>query len=128
MKERGKDPREYDKFRYGDAHRFERNLRKQGYDAFRIVEGDASAFDWSSLTSVGALLLDIDVYEPTMKVLEAVYPMLAPGGGIVLDDCLPDNPWDGSLRAYREFIEARGLPFIRVGHKGALVRGPEVIR
>jgi hypothetical protein len=124
VSDRGKAPGEYGVFRYSDAKRFERNLRKAGYDRFRIVEGDASSFDWSTIAPIGAVLLDIDLYQPTISTLEAIWPHLVPGGGIVVDDCLPDTPWDGSLQAYEEFIAAHELPFERVGRKGAVVRKP----
>jgi hypothetical protein len=35
---------------------------------------------------------------------------MAPGGVIVVDDCLADNMYDGALQAYREFTAAQGLP------------------
>lgn len=121
---RGKAAGEYDVFRYGDSRRFERNLRRAGYDRFRVVTGDAAAFDWGTIAPIGAVILDIDLYQPTITTLEAIWPHLVPGGGIVVDDCLPDTPWDGSLQAYEQFIAAHGLPFERVGHKGAVVRKP----
>lgn len=122
IRERGKDAREYDKFRYGDEERFVRNLNAAGYRNFRTVKGDASAFDWSSLGGVAAVLLDIDLYAPTLAVLEQVFPLLVSGGGVVLDDCLPDSPWDGSLQACEEFCSAHGVEWERVGLKGALLR------
>lgn len=121
---RSKSKRDYDAFRYGDEERFTQNLTELGYQQFRTRRGDAAAFDWSSLAPIGAVLLDIDLYQPTIKVLEAAYPYLAPGGGIVVDDCLADTPWDGSLQAYEEFIASHNLPFERVGQKGAVVRAP----
>lgn len=119
---RGKSRHEYDRFRYGSEARFEANLRRLGYDRFEIVRGDASRFDWSSVGPIGAVLLDIDLYAPTKAILEAVYPLLCSGGGIVVDDCIEGTPWDGSLQAYQEFIAAHDLPFERVGRKGAVVR------
>lgn len=119
---RGKAGDEYDRFRYGSEQQFRKNLRAAGYDNFDTVKGDASAYDWSSLGPIGAVLLDIDLYQPTIDILDAVYPQLVSGGGIVVDDCLADTPWDGSLQAYEEFIAHHDLPFQRVGHKGALVR------
>lgn len=121
---RRKPKREYDRFRYGDEDRFRENLLELGYRRFKTTKGDAAVFDWSSLAPIGAVLLDIDLYQPTVKVLEAVYPHLAPGGGVVVDDCLADTPWDGSLQAYEEFIARHELPFERVGRKGAVVRAP----
>ena len=123
---RGKEAGAYAMFRYGDEKRFARNLREAGYDKFETFAGDASAFDWSTVAPFGAVILDIDLYQPTISTLNAIWPHLVPGGGVVLDDCLPDTPWDGSLQAYEEFIAAHDLPFERVGQKGAVVRKPEL--
>ena len=122
---RGKEADAYEAFRYGDEQRFARNLRNAGYERFETVAGDASSFDWSSVAPIGAVILDIDLYQPTIVTLNAIWPHLVPGGGIVVDDCLPGTPWDGSLQAYEEFIAAQGLPFERVGEKGAVVRKPQ---
>lgn len=119
---KGKMADEYERFRYGDEKRFARNLREAGYSNFRTVRGDASAFDWSTVGPLGAVLLDIDLYQPTIAILEVIWPRLVPGGGVVLDDCVAGSAWDGSLQAYEEFIGRHGLPFERVGYKGAIVR------
>lgn len=119
---RRKNAQDYDKFRYGDEARFNRNLAHAGYDRFRTIKGDAARFDWSSLGPIGAVLLDIDLYQPTIAILDAIYPHIVSGGGIVVDDCLADSPWDGSLQAYQEFIAKHDLPFTRAGHKGGLIR------
>jgi len=122
---RGKEAGAYEAFRYGDEKRFARNLQNAGYDSFEIVVGDASSFDWSAVAPIAAVILDIDLYQPTIATLNAIWPHLVPGGGIVVDDCLPGTPWDGSLQAYEEFISAHGLPFERAGMKGAVVRKPQ---
>jgi hypothetical protein len=109
-------------FRYCDEGRLRCNLNDAGYDNFRTVKGDASVFDWTSLGGIGALFLDIDLYQPTISILDAVWPLLVPGGGIVLDDCVENTPWDGSLQACQEFLDRHGIPFERVGHKGAIIR------
>ena len=124
VKQRGKSEGEYDKFKYGDEDIFRRKLQSQGYSQFKTFKGDASKFDWSSIAPIGAVLLDIDLYAPTKLILERIYPHLQPGGGIVVDDCLENTPWDGSLQAYTEFIAEHGLPFERVGEKGAVIRKP----
>jgi len=123
VKVRGKPRPDVDGFRYGDESRFNTNLRRLGYDNFRTVKGDASQFDWGSVGPIGAVILDIDLYQPTIAILNAIYPRLVPGGGIVVDDCVPGIAWDGALQAYQEFIKERGLPFERVGQMGAVIRG-----
>ncbi len=111
----------YGLFRYGDEEIFKRNLSKAGYDKFRTFAGDAAEFDWSTVGPVSVVLLDIDVYKPTRAILDHIWPHLTSPGGIIVDDCLADGPWDGSLQAYEEFISEVGHPFVRVGGKGALV-------
>ena len=122
---RGKSASDFVYFAYGREEQFAENLRRLGYARFRTVRGDASEVDWSEVGPVAAMLLDIDLYQPTLDVLQGVYDQLIPGGGIVVDDCLADTQWDGSLQAYEEVIAARGLPFRRVGRKGALIRKPQ---
>lgn len=122
VNQRGKSLKEYDKFRYGDEQIFIRKLRRQGYANFKTHKGDAAKFDWASIAPIGAVLLDIDLYAPTKAIMDAVWPHLRPGGGIVVDDCLAGTPWDGSLQAYEEFIAVHGLPFERAGQKGAVIR------
>lgn len=121
---RGKSPALFDKFRYGDEAIFARNIRRAGYRRFRTVKGDASEFDWSTVAPVGAVILDVDLYQPTIAVLHNVWPHLLPGGGVVVDDCLAGTAWDGSLQAYEEFLVEQGLEFERVGAKGGVVRKP----
>jgi predicted O-methyltransferase YrrM len=121
VEKRGKSRSEYDKFRYGNEMQFRKNLERSGYTNFRTIRGDASRFDWSTVAPIGAVLLDIDVYAPSKIILENIYPHLCPGGGIVIDDVLEGGPWDGSLQAYDEFVTSMGLPFTRVGHKGAVI-------
>jgi hypothetical protein len=120
--QRGKHKSEYDKFRYGDEAKFRRNLANAGYHNFSTYRGDAAKFDWTQIGPVGAVLLDIDLYKPTLDILNAIYPLLVSGGGIVVDDCIEGGPWDGSLQAYQEFIAEKGLPSEIVGRKGGVVR------
>jgi O-methyltransferase len=120
--ERGKPVEYFDKFRYGDEIRFRRHLSRAGYSRFETVKGDAARYDWQRLGPLGAMLLDVDLYAPTLAILEQVFPLLVEGGGIVVDDCVENGAWDGSLQAYEEFTTAHGLPFARVGSKGGIIR------
>ena len=72
---------------------------------------------------LAVVLLDVDLYLPTLRTLEAIYPLLVPGGVILVDDCQPDQVFDGALQAYSEFTEARNLPFEVVGGKAGLITG-----
>jgi O-methyltransferase len=50
--------------------------------------------------------VDADTYEPTRAALDALYPGLAPGGYVVLDDY---GSFEGSRRAVDEFRAAHGI-------------------
>lgn len=119
--ERGKAPGPYDAFRYGDEHLFAKAIKNAGYDNYRIYHGDASKFDFSNVAPIGAVLLDIDLYAPTLDCLNSIWPEIIEGGGIVIDDCLPNTAWDGSFQAVKEFADAENLTPIRVGQKGYLI-------
>ncbi len=121
---RGKDPKPYGKFRFGQEGIFCRNLRRAGFENFVTHKGDASKVDWAALAPIGAVLLDIDLYVPTKTVLDGMWPHLVSGGGIVIDDCKPNNEWDGAFQAYSEFIAKHSLPFERAGAKGGVIRKP----
>jgi O-methyltransferase len=85
------------------------NLHDAG--AVELVEGDIAQVNGRALPDrVIACLSDTDLYEPTRATLEKVYPRLAPGGVILVDDCNEDNPFRGAWRAYAEFVAAEGLP------------------
>jgi O-methyltransferase len=50
---------------------------------------------------IALLRLDADWYESTLICLTHLYPHLAPGGVLIVDDY---EPWDGCARAVHEFL------------------------
>ena len=122
--QRKKGPSEIVDFSYGSVRIFNRSLARLGYTNYRIVQGDCSQVDWTEIGPIGAVFLDVDLYLPTAATLEAIWPQIVPGGGIVIDDCLPGRWCDGAYEAYCEFIERHSLPHRPAGGKGALVQKP----
>ena len=121
---REKRASELSDYSYGSARIFNHSLARLGYTNYRLIRGDCSKVDWKEIGPVGAVFLDVDLYLPTARTLEAMWPLIVPGGGVVLDDCVEPAWCDGALQAYREFIDRHGLPFRRVGGKGALLEKP----
>ncbi|WP_375284216.1 class I SAM-dependent methyltransferase [Marinicauda pacifica] len=122
---RGKPRSRYDAFRYGDENQFIRNLNRLGYSNFTTLKGDAGSVDWSKAGKISAMLLDIDLYEPTIKTLRGVWPHLLPGAVVVVDDCIPNSSYDGSLQAYLEFVAEIGASERYVGGKGGVIQKPK---
>ena len=119
---RKKRSTELSDYSYGNARIFNHSLARLGYTNYRIVESDCSKVDWTGIGPVGAVFLDVDLYLPTLHTLEAIWPLVVPGGGVVVDDCVEPAWCDGALQAYCEFIDRHDLPFLRVGGKGALLK------
>lgn len=120
--ERDKRASDLTDYSYGSREVFEFGLSRLGYSDYHIMATDCTKVDWNAIGPIGALLLDVDLYQPTRETLELVWPLVIPGGGIVVDDCIEPHWADGALEAYREFIEARDLPFQRVGGRGGLLK------
>ena len=119
---RDKSPSDLTDYSYASSKVFEFGLTRLGYSRYRIMGADCTKVDWEAIGPIGALLLDVDLYQPTRETLELVWPLVIPGGGIIVDDCIEPHWADGALQAYTEFIEARGLPFRRVGGRGGLLK------
>jgi hypothetical protein len=77
----------------------------------------------SEVGAIAVLHVDADWYEPVRLALEAFYPLVSPGGWIVIDDygALP-----GAARATEEFRAAAGddAPLVRVDQTGRYWRKP----
>jgi hypothetical protein len=119
---RGKNLKNIDKFKYGDKGIFDRNLNKLGYRNFLTVQSDCSLVKWEEFGPLAAVLLDVDLYEPTIRTLHKLWPCIVPGGGIVVDDVASGGDWDGAYQAYIEFTQEKGLGIEVVGRKGGVLR------
>ena len=62
-----------------------------------------------SLGSIALLRLDGDWYESTVVCLEHLYPLVPPGGVVVIDDY---GHWEGARRAVDEFVAALDEPVL----------------
>ncbi len=67
-------------------------LKRKGIDRdIQLIEGDITKTVPDYVKShpelrISLLNLDVDIYEPSVAVLEELYPRLVPGGVILLDD------------------------------------------
>lgn len=112
-------------FGMNDQRWFDYTMRLNGFAEVTSLRGDIKALTLSSHTSgIAFALLDVDLYQPTRSALAQVWPLLAPGGVVVIDDCRDDHVFDGAAQAWREFIAAHGLPAERVEDKLAILRKP----
>ncbi|WPU98529.1 TylF/MycF/NovP-related O-methyltransferase [Mucilaginibacter sp. cycad4] len=68
---------------------------------------------------IALLRLDTDWYESTKHELEHLYPLLVPGGVIIIDDY---GHWEGARKAVDEYIEGNKLPLLlnRIDYTGRI--------
>lgn len=125
---RGKDSAEerraLDKFTINSRRWFEANLRENGITRVRTHAAAVQDFDFPGDTRLCFVLLDVDLYLPTVAGLEKVWPRLAPGGLVVVDDCQADHVYDGSRQAVAEFCAKHGVALELVETKLAVLRKP----
>lgn len=122
---RGKDPRQETALRHmfsvNRKRWVEKTLEQNGVKRVTVIEGDAAALDYSKYQNVSFALVDVDLYLPVKHVLERLYPRMARGGIIVVDDCAEHSLWDGALHAYNEFMAAHAmLSNITLGKLGVI--------
>ena len=85
------------------------NVTGTGYPPhlFRFVQGDVAVTLREQVPEQIALLrLDTDWYESTKVGLEVLYPRVAVGGVVVLDDY---GHWQGARKAVDEYFDAQGF-------------------
>jgi predicted O-methyltransferase YrrM len=99
-------------FRRSTKEAFSARMEANGVTRVAAVEGDAALVDYSPYSPIAFALIDVDVYRPVNAALQAIYPLISPGGTIVVDDCQPppfSGRFVGASAAYQEFCEHRKI-------------------
>ncbi len=102
------------------------NMRSTGYatERVRYVEGKVEDTIPGELpASIALLRLDTDWYDSTKHELEHLYPLLAPGGVLIIDDY---GYWAGARRAVDEWLAGQDAPpmLVRVDDTARLAFKP----
>jgi len=138
------EPSEYDKeFTGTAASDLSKNLNNEGpeskwcYSALEEVENNIASLNYPAKlihyvkgkveetipatipSKIALLRLDTDWYESTAHELEYLYPLLVPGGVIIIDDY---GHWEGARKAVDEYIAGNKLPLLlnRIDYTGRI--------
>jgi hypothetical protein len=78
-------------------------MKLSGASSFSLVKGwfNETLQGFRPPNEIAVLRLDGDWYESTRACLENLYPHVAPGGIVIVDDY---HIWDGCARAVNEFL------------------------
>lgn len=88
-----------------------RTVAGLGAPNIELIAGDITNLSSELLPSkVSACLIDVDLAQPVAAALQRVYPLLAPGGTIVVDDCEGRSDGWRARDGYQQFVLSEGLP------------------
>ncbi len=84
-------------------------MKLSGATSFSLVKGwfNETVPRFVPPSEIAVLRLDGDWYESTRVCLENLYPRVAPGGIVIVDDYYN---WDGCARAVNEFVSSIATP------------------
>ncbi len=94
---------------YAGLEEVQRNVGGTGYPAERIHYTKGKVEDTlpaAAPDKIALLRLDTDWYESTLHEMRTLYPRLAPGGVLLVDDYFT---WRGSKQAVDEYLAAEGV-------------------
>jgi O-methyltransferase len=124
IQNRGKPPSIKKRFKENKKTWFDKSMAVHGLKRVKSIECDATQFDLSSVAPIAFCLIDVDLYIPIKDLLPKVFSRMSSGGIIIVDDCQPDQMWDGALQGYQEFARERNLPTEIAAEKLGVVRLP----
>lgn len=108
-KDSAADRRALDKFTINSQRWFDSTMRQNGITRVTAHAAAVQDFVFPAEVRFCFVLLDVDLYLPTKAALGKLWPLLSPGGLIVVDDCQEHHVYDGSRQALGEFCAANGL-------------------
>ena len=110
-------------FRMNSQKWFDYTMRLNGYRNVTSLKADVNQLDFDLVTKqVAFALIDVDFQRPVSAALDALYPKLAPGGTILVDDCKANTTYDGALLAYESFCSKHKLPPTIAADKIGIIR------
>lgn len=108
---------------YSSLDEVKANLASTGYPEEKIhyIEGKIEdTIPQNNPPQMAILRLDTDWYESTKHELEHLFPLLVPGGFLIIDDY---GHWEGARKAVDEFLEASPAKYFlhRIDSTGRLL-------
>ena len=76
----------------------------RNFTFLKPIKADVKKFDFSKIKPIKFVLLDVDLYLPTINALENLRINMCSGGILIVDDVSKNNSWDGADQAFHEFV------------------------
>ena len=78
-------------------------------------------FNFKEIKPIKFVLLDVDLYLPTLSSLNNLKNNMTKGSILMVDDVCKDNSWDGADQAFHEFVKQHSLKFKIIGKKCGII-------
>jgi SAM-dependent methyltransferase len=99
-------------------------LRQLGAPDVELIRGDIVTMAPETLPQeISAALVDVDLSQPVHAALRKVWPLMAPGGTVLVDDCDPQNGFR-AREGFRRFCDEHELAETYEFGMGVLRREP----
>ena len=128
LMKRDADHKETSVWCYSSLDEVRGNMTRTGYPAerMRFVKGKVEdSIPGEVPLQIALLRLDTDFYESTYHELRHLYPRLAPGGVLIIDDY---GHWAGARKATDQYFAEIGLPLLlqRIDYTGRIAIRPTI--
>jgi hypothetical protein len=122
LMQKGEANKETSVWCYSSLDEVRSNMVRTGYpvDRMRFVKGKVEdSIPGQAPAQIALLRLDTDFYESTYHELRHLYPRLAPGGVLIIDDY---GHWAGARKATDQYFAELGRPVLlqRIDYTGRL--------
>ena len=119
IEKRNKTKTELLGFSYNNYEKWKKNFRN--FTFLKPIKADVKKFDFSKIKPIKFVLLDVDLYLPTINALENLRINMCSGGILIVDDVSKNNSWDGADQAFHEFVNKYSLKCKLIGKKCGII-------
>jgi len=119
VENRGKSRNELIGFSYNSFEVWKKNFKD--FEFVLPIQEDASKFEFSKIKDIDLVFLDVDLYKPTIAVLNNVLSYMSNNGIIMVDNVEENNEWDGAFEAFMEFTNNHKLSYKMIGKKCGVI-------
>ncbi len=120
VKSRNKNKSDLIGFSYNNFKRWKKNFEE--FKFVNPIKADVKKFDFKKIKPIKLVILDVDLYVPTITALNNIKGCMSKGGILIVDDIKKNERWDGAEQAFYEFVRKESLDFKLVGNKCGVIK------
>ena len=119
IQNRRKSTEELRGFSYNNFERWKKNF--ENFNFVKPIKADIKKFDFELISPLKLVILDVDLYKPTIIALNNLKKNMVSGGIIIVDDIKNNHAWDGAYQAFNEFVNSNSYNYRIIGTKCGII-------